>query len=222
MHIAILGGTGVIGRALGIRWLYHTDHEILIGSRRADRAKRFAEEYRETVERHGGQCSVSGWQNEEAAANADVVVLALPPYHIAGLVEKIAAGLTPETILVTPSVGMSRTENGLCYNPPAVGSVTKLVAEHAPDDIAVVGAFHNLSAKRLADLEATVQMDTLVVGNDREAKRTVMDLAGEILGIRPLDAGSIDNAAETESLTPLLINVASHNDGLSDAGVKFG
>ncbi|PSP45276.1 NADPH-dependent F420 reductase, partial [Halobacteriales archaeon QH_6_66_25] len=31
----------------------------------------------------------------------------------------------------------------------------------------------------------------------------------------------LENAAEVESLTPLLINVAANNDGLHDLGVKF-
>lgn len=222
MHIAILGGTGAVGEGLALRWLYHTDHEVLVGSRKAERATAAAAEYRETVRRRGETCTVDGWQNAEAAGNADVVVLAIPPYHIAGQVEKVATSLTPGTVLVTPAVGMSRTDRGLSYNPPDAGSVTQLVADRAPAAVETVGAFHNLPADDLRDLERPLERDTLVVGDDREAKRLVMDLAAGIDGLRPLDAGPIQNAAAIESLTPLLINLASFNDDLGDVGIQFG
>jgi len=89
------------------------------------------------------------------------------------------------------------------------------------DDVPVVGAFHNLSADRLANLDAALDVDTLVVGDDPDAKDTVTMLADEIDGLRPLDAGPIANAAEVEAVTPLVINVARYNDDLHDVGVRF-
>jgi len=38
---------------------------------------------------------------------------------------------------------------------------------------------------------------------------------------RPLRAGGLENAAEVESLTALLINLAANNEGLHDLGVRF-
>ncbi|MFC6772311.1 NADPH-dependent F420 reductase, partial [Halorubrum pallidum] len=52
-------------------------------------------------------------------------------------------------------------------------------------------------------------------------KATVTAVAEGIEGLRALDAGGIANAPEIEGLTPLLINVASNNDGLHDLGVRF-
>jgi predicted dinucleotide-binding enzyme len=60
-----------------------------------------------------------------------------------------------------------------------------------------------------------------VVADDAHAKEVVSGLAADIEGLRPLDAGGLANAAEVESLTPLLINIAANNDGLHDLGVKF-
>jgi NADPH-dependent F420 reductase len=116
---------------------------------------------------------------------------------------------------------MSRDDDGFHYNPPPHGSVAALAAEAAPEDVPVVGAFHNLAAGRLADLEADIDWDTPVFGDDTDAKETVMQLAADIEGLRPLDAGGLANAAEVESVTPLLINLARENDGLHDLGVKF-
>ncbi len=99
--------------------------------------------------------------------------------------------------------------------------MTPLAAQAAPDDVPVVGAFHNLAAGRLADLDADLGWDVPVVGDDPEAKETVTSLANEMETVRALDAGGLAGAAEIEALTPLLINLAANNDGLHDLGVSF-
>jgi NADPH-dependent F420 reductase len=116
---------------------------------------------------------------------------------------------------------MKRDEDGFHYNQPGVGSVTELAANAAPDDTPVVGAFHNLAAGRLANLDAELDWDTVVVGDDGDAKDTVSELAEAIDGLRALDGGPLSNAAEVEAVTPLLINVARHNERMHDLGVKF-
>jgi NADPH-dependent F420 reductase len=131
-------------------------------------------------------------------------------------IETVAGELDSSTVLVSPAVGMDGDEDGLHYRPPEAGSVTALAAATAPDDVPVVGAFHNLPADRLADLG----IDTLVVGAG-EPKETVLDLADEIEGLRGVDAGPLANAPEVEGVTPLLINVARYNDDMRDAGVRF-
>lgn len=220
MRIALLGGTGDIGQGLALRWAHDSNHDIVIGSRDPDRAREKAEEYERELASVGHERKITGFENEMAADRADVVVLAVPAYHVSDTVEAIA-GKLDETVLVTPAVGMSRDDDGFHYNPPPHGSVAALAAEAAPDDVPVVGAFHNLAAGRLADLDADIDWDTPVFGDDADAKDTVMRLAGEIDGLRALDAGGLANAAEVESLTPLLINLASENDGLHNLGVKF-
>lgn len=220
MRIALLGGTGDIGQGLALRWAHDSNHDIVIGSRDPDRAREKAEEYERELASVGHERKVTGFENEMAADRADVVVLAVPAYHVSDTIEAIA-GKLDETVLVTPAVGMSRDDDGFHYNPPPHGSVAALAAEAAPDDVPVVGAFHNLAAGRLANLDADIDWDTPVFGDDADAKDTVMRLAGEIDGLRSLDAGGLANAAEVESLTPLLINLASENDGLHNLGVKF-
>ena len=221
MRIALLGGTGDIGEGLALRWLADADHEVLIGSRDARRAKEAAAEYEEALADRGIERSVNGFRNEMAADRADVAVLAVPPYHVTDTIDAVADRLDEETILVSPAVGMKGDEDGLHYHEPPQGSVTAEAANAAPDNVPVVGAFHNLAAGRLADLDADLQMDTVVVGDDEDAKATVRQLAEEIDGLRTLDAGPIANAREAECLTPLLINLARYNDGLHDAGVRF-
>jgi NADPH-dependent F420 reductase len=220
MRIALLGGTGDIGEGIALRLARDTGHDIVVGSRDADKATAAATDYTETLDEHGIEASIEGAANPDTAAGADVVVLAVPAYYLADTIDAVADELGA-AVLVSPAVGMQRDEDGLHYNPPGVGSVTELAASSAPDDVPVVGAFHNLAASRLADLDATLDWDVPVVGDDDEAKATVTNLVATVDGLRPLDAGGLANAAEVESLTPLLINLAANNDGLHDLGVRF-
>ncbi|MCU4799919.1 NADPH-dependent F420 reductase [Halobacteria archaeon HArc-gm2] len=221
MQIALLGGTGDIGEGLALRWAMDSNHDVVVGSRDADRAAAKADEYEAELDSRGGDATVDGTDNRSAAERADVVVAAVPAYHLTDTVEAVADALAEGNVLVSPAVGMKRDEAGFHYNRPGTGSVTALAARAAPDDVPVVGAFHNLAAGRLADLDADVEWDTIVVGDDHDAKETVMGLADDIEGLRPLDGGPLANAAEVESVTPLLINVARHNDGMHDLGVEF-
>ncbi|WP_227352735.1 NADPH-dependent F420 reductase [Haladaptatus salinisoli] len=221
MRIALLGGTGDIGQGLALRWAYDTDHEVVIGSRDPEKARAMAEEYETELDSLGVSRSINGFANGMAAERADVVVLAVPPFYVRDTVEAVADRLAEADVLVTPAVGMDRDEGGFHYKPPKAGSVTQLVAESAPEGVPVVGAFHNLSADRLANLDVELSQDTLLVGDDEDAKETVRTLAEEIEGLRALDAGGIANAAEVESVTPLLINLALNNEGMHDVGVRF-
>lgn len=221
MRIALLGGTGDIGEGLALRWAYHTNHDVVIGSRDPERAREKADEYETELSSRGRDRKVNGFVNEMAADRATVVVLAVPPYHVADTVEAVTDSLEDGDVLVTPAAGVKREDDGFHYHPPGAGSVTQLVADAAPDGVSVVGAFHNLAAGRLANLDAELGIDTLLVADDPDAKETVRLLAEEIEGLRALDAGGIGNAAEVESVTPLLINVAQNNDGMHELGVRF-
>jgi len=221
MRIALLGGTGDIGEGLALRWAYDTDHDVVVGSRDPEKARAKADEYETELDSRGLDRTVNGFDNEMAADRADVVVLAVPAYHVGDVVESVSDVLDEDTILVSPAVGMSRDEDGMHYNPPGVGSVTELVQQRAPADVRVVGAFHNLAADRLANLDVEFDLDTLVVGDDEDARELVASLGGEIDGLRVLDAGAAANAAEAESVTPLVINIAMNNADMHDVGVRY-
>jgi len=220
MRIALLGGTGDIGEGLALRLARDTDHDVVVGSRDAEKAASAADEYLATLEEHGHDAAIEAEQNEDAAAGADVVVLTVPAYYLSDTIEAVADTLD-DAVLVSPAVGMKRDDDGVSYNPPGVGSVTELAAATAPDDVPVVGAFHNLAAARLAELEAELDWDVPTVGDDEAAKGTVMSVTADLESLRPLDAGGLANASEVEAVTPLLINIASNNEGMHDLGVRF-
>lgn len=220
MQIALLGGTGDIGQGLALRWAHDTNHDVIIGSRKAEKAETKADEYETELASRDCDVTIEGHANPDAAAAADVVVLSVPAYYLSDTIEAVADDID-DAVLVSPAVGMQRDEAGVHYNPPGVGSVTALAAKAAPDDVPVVGAFHNLAAGKLANLDADLDWDVPLVADDEDAKDTVRALAEGIDGIRTLDAGDLANASEVESLTPLLINLAANNERLHDLGVKF-
>jgi NADPH-dependent F420 reductase len=221
MEIALLGGTGDIGEGLALRFAYHTDHDVLVGSRTAEKAEAKADEYETELDARGVETTIAAGTNAEVAAAADVVVVAVPPYHVTDTIEAVADGLDEGDILVSPATGMDRDADGFHYAPPPAGSVTEHAASAVPEGVELVGAFHNLAAGRLANLDAALGIDTFVLGDDADAKDLVTRLAEDIDGLRVLDAGAIANAAEVESLTPLLINVASNNEGMHDLGLEL-
>lgn len=220
MKIALLGGTGDIGEGLAVRWASDTDHSLWIGSREAEKARAAVDDYEQRLAEYGAHADLTAAENPAAAAAGDVVVLSVPAYYLADTIDAVAEDLG-DAILVSPAVGMKRDEAGVHYNPPGIGSVTALAAQSAPEGVPVVGAFHNLAAGRLANLDADLDWDVPIVGDAESAKATVMDIAADIEGLRALDAGGLDNAAEVESLTPLLVNLAANNEGMHDLGVTF-
>ena len=220
MQIALLGGTGDIGQGLALRWARDTTHDVIVGSRKAEKARTMADEYETELASRDYDVAIAGLENRDAAAAADVVVCSVPAYYLSDTITSVADALD-DAVLVSPAVGMQRDESGVHYNPPGAGSVTALAAKAAPDDVPVVGGFHNLAAGKLANLDADLDWDVPFVGDDDDAKGTVTALADGIEGIRPLDAGDLANAAEVESLTPLLINLAANNERMHDLGVKF-
>lgn len=221
MRIALLGGTGAIGEGLALRFGAHTSHGVIVGSRDADRASESASAYEENVTAQGIDTTIEAGTNVDAVSGADVAILCVPPYHVRDTVETVSEDLEDGSILVTPAVGMRRSETGCHYDPPPIGSVSELVARAAPDHVHVVGTYHSIPAGRLADLDATVDMDAPIVAEDDGAKETIWDLTDAIPGLNPIDAGPLANAAGIESLAPLLVTLKHHNESLPEVGIRF-
>lgn len=195
--IAILGGTGKEGGGLALRWA-HKGHRVVIGGRSAERAQEAAEAMNATL----GGSLVSGAANADAAAAADIVVLAVPYAAQQSTVQDVAAALSGKILidvtvpLVPPKVSRVQLPNG----GSAVEAVQKLLGE----DVRVVSAFQNISAHHLTKLDEDVECDVLVCADDSEAAEKVVALAQEI-GLRAWHAGPLCNSVVAEGLTSVLI-----------------
>ncbi|MCA1192538.1 NADPH-dependent F420 reductase [Saccharopolyspora sp. 6V] len=200
MTVGVLGGTGAQGRGLAIRWAA-AGLRVVIGSRKAERAQDAA---REIAEISGGQ--VSGEDNAACAAAADIVLAALPwDAHadtLAALREPLAGKIVVDC--VNP-LGFDK-QGPFALDVPE-GSAAQQAAALLPDS-RVTAAFHHVSAVTLADLSVDhVDLDVLVLGDDREATDVVRGLADVIPGVRGLFGGRLRNAHQVEALTANLIAI---------------
>ena len=203
LTVAVLGGTGPQGRGLGRRFAA-AGLRVVLGSRSAERAAATATEVAGSLEASAGP--LTGTDNAAAAAQADVVVVAVPWDGHRDLLEELAAALTGKVVVdcVNP-LGFDR--QGAYALPVPEGSAAQQAAAVLTGST-VVGAFHHVSAVLLEDPAVTsVDLDVLVVGDDRAATDLVQALASLLPGARGVYAGRLRNAAQVEALTANLISV---------------
>jgi len=215
--IAILGGTGDQGLGLALRFA-RAGRPVVIGSRVAERAEKAAAEVRERAP----EGRVDGFENPEAAARAPVVILSVPFEHTAATVKAIRDRLEPGQILVSMAVPLATAVGDAATRALGVwqGSAAELVASLAPEGVAVVSAFQNVSAHRLQDLEAVVECDVVVSGAKGPRSR-VMELCGLVPGLRAVDGGPLANARIVESITALLIGMNVRYRVPEGIGIRF-
>lgn len=217
MKIAIIGGTGSIGEGFALRWA--RKHEIIVCSREIDKAIKAAGDYSEILSRRRlFCCSIAGFTNESGIENADVVVLSIPYQGVTSLLKE-TCHLFKDQIVISLVVPMKKND-WFEFTPPKQGSAALEIQEILPKTVKVVSAYHNISAKKLANLELRLDYDVVVCGDDKNAKKIVMNLTKDIRTLHPLDGGGIRSSYMIESLTPFLLNLAIRN-GFSDLGVKF-
>jgi NADPH-dependent F420 reductase len=203
-RIAVIGGTGPQGKGLAYRWVRH-GHEVVIGSRSAEKAVATAHEVADRVAAEGGAPVVSGATNAEASAGADVVVLALPYDGHDELVASLAAELAGTTVIscVNPLGFDKRGPYGLDLE----RSAAEAAAELAPD-ATVVGAFHHVSAVSLwSEAEYLDHEDVLVCGDSVEGKEVAQELAPSVSSGMRIDSVALRLARQLEPLTAVLISI---------------
>jgi NADPH-dependent F420 reductase len=217
MKIAILGGTGSIGEGFALRWA--GEHDITVCSREADKAVKAADEYKDMLLDKGLSCStIGGCTNDMGIRDADIVVLSVPYNGVIPLLKSLLPQFNDQ-IVISLVVPMKKNK-WFEYAPPKQGSAALEINEILPKTVKVVSAYHNISAKKLANPDTALDYDVVVCGDDEAAKQKVMELTEEIKNLRPLDGGGLESSYLIESITPFLINLAIRNH-LSDLGVKF-
>jgi len=214
MKIALVGGTGDIGTGFAVRWA--EKHEIIIGSRKADKAQESARAVLEKLEQKG---NVWGTDNGSAIAASDVVVLCVPFESLPLVTDGLKSSYTSQ-LVVSPVVPMSYNGRFFQYSPPSEGSAALQARALLPEGIRIVAAFHTICAAALQARERLLKADALLCGDDIEALETVAALAREIKSLRPLKAGPLEASSLVESLTPMLLNAARKNK-IRDAGIRI-
>jgi len=199
LRFAVLGGTGKEGSGLALRWAA-AGHEVTLGSRELDKAGRAAAELNTTL----GQNSVRGMVNRDAAAQAEVVVMAVPYAAHASTLESVR-DVVQGKVFVDVTVPLDPA-NVRRVKMPAAGSASLEAQQLLGETVRVVAAFQNISAEHLKSLGREIDCDVLVCGNNSDAKNLVIELA-QAAHMRAWDAGPIENAQVVEGLTSVLINL---------------
>ena len=209
MKVALIGGTGKLGRGLAVRL---KSHDILIGSRDGARGADTAKRLQATTGRE-----MKGGANEAVAKECDLAVLAIPDLENLALLTQLKTPLEGK-IVISPIVPM-RFENGLARYARPSGSAAEEVASVLARS-RTVAALHNVPAPTLATADSKLDFDVLVTCDRREDYDQAAALIGSIDGLRALYAGPLYASREIEALTPLLLNTAKLN-ALRRLSTKF-
>lgn len=207
--IAILGGTGDLGGGLARRWS-RAGYNIIIGSRKAEKAQDTAN----VLLKAFPDLKVAGMENLAASQSADVVVLTVPFKHQLDTLTSVKSALSGK-ILIDVTVPLMPPKVGTVQMPEQ-GSAALIAQSFLGDEVFVVSAFQNVSAKHLND-DHPIACDVLVTGNQRAARDQVITLVAAA-GLKGWHAGPLANSVATEALTSVLISINRHHK-LDGAGI---
>ena len=208
--IGIFGGTGALGSALSRKWST-AGHQIIIGSRNAEKAISVAEE----INTETGNKNVTGSDLMETAKNCEIAILAVPYSSHSETLRQIKPFLGGK-ILIDTTVPLSKPVTKVSL--PESGSAALEAQLILGEDVHVVSALQNIGS-HLVGSEDPIHAEVLVCGNSDDAVHEVITLIAD-LGLNCWHAGSIENSAAAEALTSVLISI-NQKHKLKSSGIKI-
>ncbi|MDA9370778.1 NADPH-dependent F420 reductase [Gammaproteobacteria bacterium] len=207
MKIAILGGTGALGKGLALRWM-KANHEVLIGSRDIAKAKEIVAEL--------GLPDSHAYLNIDAAEHCDIACITVPFAHQEATLLSLDKKLK-DKILIDATVPLVPPKV-MRVQLPKEGSAALKAQGLLGEDTIVVSAFQNISAE-LLQTDKKIDCDVLVSGDFLEARTTVIGLV-EDAGLKGWHAGPLCNSVAAEALTSILIAI-NKKHALQHSGIKI-
>ena len=201
MHVGILGGTGPAGRGVAVR-LAEAGIRVTVGSRDAERAAHIVAELEDKVPEVAAM--IEGADNAGAAA-AELVVVATPWDSVVPTVRALREPLAGKVVISMANALIREGKEMLPLVPPR-GSVAAAVQAALPDSL-VAAAFHHLPASEMENLDSGLEADVLVCSDHPAATTAAVGLVEQMRGLRPLDAGSLNQAAAIEAFTAVCITL---------------
>ena len=222
MKIGIIGGTGGMGKGFALRWC--KKHEVIIGSRDAERAITAANEYLSLANDAYGNINgiISGNDNLSVAKESDVLVLSIPYGNIDATCSQLLPEISDQCVVISPIVPMTKTDVGFeCIAIKENKTFShQTVEKHMKDKTKLVSAFHVISEKKLVNPTLPLDYDIFVAGDDKTSVEIVNNLINEIEGLRPIYLGPSTLAYLVEMSTPLLLNAMIRNK-MKNPGIKL-
>ncbi|WP_333938681.1 NADPH-dependent F420 reductase [Bradyrhizobium sp. CCBAU 21359] len=163
--LSIIGGTGDLGSGLARSWS-RSGYSVVLGSRSIERAQEAV-----SLLTSQGFANISGATNRAAAANSDIVIVALPFSNYEPSLAEIKDAAKGKIVvsavvpLVPPKVSVVQL--------PSAGSAALIAKSQLDPTSRVVGAFHNVGSQKLHDGDC----DVLVFSDDADARSDVIKLA---------------------------------------------
>jgi hypothetical protein len=202
--IGFIGGTGPEGLGLAMR-MSLAGHAVRIGSRRIERAEEAATTVRDAVQAAGADADSAGALNADVCSESDLVVIVVPFEGHAATCADLAETIG-DKLVIDAAVPLVFKDGRPGVEEVPEGSATEQAQALLPA-ATVIGAFHNLSAKRLQDLSQPMAGDVLVTGDDEQGKQAILDLVAELTALRGIDAGPLAMSKFVEDLTALILGI---------------
>lgn len=210
MRIAILGGTGALGRGLALR--LSKKHEVLIGSRDESKGKEAAKRISQAVGKN-----ITGGLAKDVATLCETAILAISYDPEARLVSSLEGPLAGK-LVISPIVPL-KVGSGFFAYAAETGSAAEQVASILRES-RVAASLHTIPAPLVIKADTPLDMDVLVATDRRETFDEAAGVISSIERLRPLYAGPLSQSRTIEGLTPLLLNLAKLN-GLRNLSIKF-
>ena len=201
--VTIIGASGALGFGLAVR-LAGAGVEVTIGSRDAERA---AESAAKVLE-HVPGAAVNGLLNAQAAAANELVVLSVPFRSHHETLAHIAEGMRAGQLLVDATVPLAASVGGKATRMLGVwqGSAAQQAQELVPDGVArrrrAAHGQRGDPRRPRARARRGRPADRRPPRRQGSASPALID---RIPGLRCVDAGRLEMARITESLTALMI-----------------
>ena len=214
MIVGIIGGTGGIGKGMALR--LSQNHEVIIGSRKEEKACASCETCKELLLELGLPFNLTPTTNQGVVDLSDIVVFSIPAETLNSTINSLK---NLEGKIIISLMNPMERDTYFRYTPPEEGSAAQQLQKLLPDS-KVIAAFNNIPAKKWSQLSEPLDYSVCVCGDDDKSKKLVMELVNSISKLEALDAGPLAISATVEAITPLVINIARLNK-MHDVGVYF-
>jgi NADPH-dependent F420 reductase len=204
MKVAIIDATDKRGVGFALRWAKHNDVNLIIGSKDEKAAIKMADEIRNIT--GAPEDRVTAMKFDDAAKNADIVVLTVPFQEQIPILNEIKDYLNENTIIVDTTLPIELADDGEpVFMQTEAGSCAQQASQILGNNAKVVSAFKPLGAECLSEIDEELTCDVIVCSDDDDARKTVVDLAEKLTSLK-ITEGPLSFDILSEKFVATLVN----------------
>jgi 8-hydroxy-5-deazaflavin:NADPH oxidoreductase len=201
IHIGVIGGTGQEGRGVALR-LARAGASVIIGSRSIERGRQTIDRLREAA----GELPLIAGDNGAVVDECDVIFLAVPFAHAAGVVEAYAQRFRRESLLIDVTVPVTFASRAPRLTEVPEGSATEHIRRRLPERVQLAAALKTVPARLLGG-DQSLDCDDFICGDSAEARSRASEVLQLFPGLRLIDVGPLETARTIERMTVLAIAI---------------